>query len=378
MNDAILATEQIVVVGAGMVAHRLVQSLIGRAETRFHVTVIGDEGLLPYDRVALTGVLAGASGPGLELDCSVFDDFRVRFLADDRVVRVDREARTVRTRSRLTIPYDTLVLATGSYAVTPEIDGADLDGCFVVRTVDDVEHLKTFSAQRETMIGRGRRAAVIGGGQPALEAVDALAVMGVESKIFLHTEPFTSPQLDRADENLLPDFLDAVRADAHVDRIVAGPAGTVTALMLDDGTTEPVDLVVFAAGVRPRDELARNSSMRVAPAGGIVVDERCRTSDPHIVAVGEVACFQGRCLNLLEPGLAMAEVATTRILGGDAVLRSDDDPSRPALRCVEIVNVGDAANPDRYGEGWRRVSQRPNTAVSGPGRGRSVRSLRVI
>lgn len=376
MNDAILTTEQIVVVGAGMVAHRLVESLIGRAETRFHVTVIGDERLLPYDRAALTGVLAGAPVAGVELDRSVFEDFRVRFLADDRVVRVDRGARTVRTRSRLTIPYDTLVLATGSHAVTPEIDGADLDGCFVVRTLDDVQRMQSFSAQRRTMSGRGLRAAVIGGGQHALEVVDALAATGVESRVFLHAEPFTSSQLDRADESLLPVLLDSVRADAHVDRIVAGPSGTVTALMLDDGTMEPVDLVVFAAGVRPRDELARNSSMRVASAGGIIVDERCRTSDPHIVAVGEVACFQGRCLNLLAPGLAMAEVVTTRILGGDAVLRSDEDPSRPVLRCVEIAKVGAPANPDRYGERWRGVSLRPDRAV--PGRGRSVRSLRVI
>lgn len=383
MNEAVLATEEIVVVGAGMVAHGFVESLLSRAEKPMHVTVIGDEGVHPYDRTELTDHVRGGEPVGLELDRSVLDDFRVRFLADDRVLRIDRAGRTVTTRSRQVIRYDTLVLATGSYAVTPDdIDGTDLVGCFAYRTLGDLERLESHAAARGRSAGRRLRGAIIGGGLLGLDAADALIAMGIDPIVFPHSAHLTSPELSPSDESGVSALLEArgieVRSGVHPTCVVAESSVGVSAVELDDGSREPADIVVFAVGVRPRDELARNASIYVAPAGGIVIDERCRTSDPHILAIGEVAWFEGRCVGLLAPGLAMAEVAATRILGGDAILRRHEDPSMLGLRSVRISDVRESATGDREAHDWSGSSSRAGSADATAARTPRVRALQAI
>ncbi len=346
MSEVLRTPQEIVVVGAGMVAHRFVESLISRAERPMHVTVIGDEARRPYDRAALTGFFSGMTPEDLELDRSVFDDFRVRFLADDRALRIDRSARTVTTRSRVRIPYDTLVLATGSYAATVEVDGADLPGCFGYRTLEDVQGLKDFVERRAAMLGRPLRGAVIGGGILGLEAAGALRGMQVETTVVERSDRLMSAQLDSSAEKMLQHLLEArgiwVRTGSRTTRLDPDDTGAVAALEFHDGSIEPADVVVFAIGARPRDELARNAGMRVAPRGGVIIDERCATSDPSILAIGEVAEFEGRSVGLVAPGYAMAEVAATRLLGGDAAFPGYDDASTLNLSGVDVASFGDA------------------------------------
>lgn len=346
MNEAVLTPEEIVVVGAGMVAHRFVESLMSRAVRPMHVTVIGDEGLRPYERVGLTGVFDGVTPAELELDRSVFDDFRVRFMADDRALHIDRSRRTIRTRSRRRIDYDTLVLATGSYAARVDADGADLPGCFVYRTLEDVQRLKAFVEQRGRALGRPLRGAVIGGGLLGVEVAGALQGMGVEPTVVQHSERLMSAQLDAAGGAMLERLLEAqgisVRTQSCTTRLDADDDGAVSTVEFQDGSVEPADVVVFAVGVRPRDELARNAGLQVDPRGGVIIDERCSTSDPHILAIGEVASFDSRCVGLVAPGYAMAEVAATRLLGGDAVFPGYDDSSKLRLSGVDVASFGDA------------------------------------
>lgn len=382
MNEATLTTEEIVVVGAGMVAHRFVENLLSRTERPMHVTVIGDEGRHPYDRAGLTASLTGAAPEGLELDRSVFDDFRVRFMSDDRVLRIDRARRTVLTRSRQVVPYDTLVLATGSHPVTPdEVEGTDLIGCFVYRTLDDLARLESYTAARGRAVGRPLRGAIIGGGPLGLTTADALVAMGIEPTVFPYSEHLTSRQLGPSDATEVTALLEArgieVRSDACPTRIAAESSDGVSALELDDGSVEPADVVVFAVGVRPRDELARNSSIEVAPEGGIVIDERCRTSDPHILAIGEVSWFEGRCVGLLAPGLVMAEVATTRILGGDAILRRHEDPRVLDLHSVRLAEVREPGRADRAARRWNGSSRAGGSDISArrTPRGRALQAI---
>ena len=124
----------VVVVGAGVVSHRFVDSILSRAEADVRITVIGEEPRHPYDRVGLTGFFAGASTDDLTLDRDIFDDERVTFFRGDAVTRIDRAARTVRTASGHVVSYDRLVLATGSYAARLAVDGFGHEGCFVYRT----------------------------------------------------------------------------------------------------------------------------------------------------------------------------------------------------------------------------------------------------
>jgi len=337
---------RIVVVGAGMVAHRFVESLLSRAHDPLSVTVVGDEGRTPYDRVGLTGYFHGAAPAELALDTAVFADERVEFLADERIVHIDRARRTVTTRDRRTIEYDALVLATGSYAARVAVDGADLPGCFVYRTLDDVQGLRRFVQERRGELDRPLRGAVIGGGLLGLEAAGALQGLEVDCTVIQSSDRLMSAQLDSAGGDMLRRLIESrgigVRTQCRTTRIDPDESGAVTALEFQDGSFLRADVVVFTVGVRPRDELARNAGLAVHPLGGVVIDERCRTSDDTVLAIGEVASFGGRSVGLVAPGYAMAEVAATRLLGEDAAFPGYDESAKLKLSGIEVASFGDA------------------------------------
>lgn len=345
MNDTASTPHEIMVVGAGMVAHRFVESLLSRADADVRVTVIGDEGRGPYDRVGLTSFFSGATPDDLELDRAVFRDARVRLIHNDRVLRIDRSARSVRTRSRRNYDYDTLVLATGSYAARVAVDGADLPGCFVYRTLDDVQSLRDFVAARTAALGlpprcghRRRPVGARGGGCAAGDGRrhDGRAVLG----------PPDVGAARSGGRGMLKRLLESrgitVRTQARTTRLDPDESGAVTALEFQDGSFQRADVVVFTVGVRPRDELARNAELEVHPRGGVLIDERCSTSDPNILAIGEVANFDDRCVGLVAPGYAMAEVAATRLLGGEASFPGYDESAKLKLSGVDVASFGDA------------------------------------
>jgi len=346
VNENIESVTRVVVVGAGMVAHRFVESVLSRADGEVLVTVIGDEARHPYDRVGLTGYFSGATPAELTLDRDVFDDERVTLIPDDRVVRVDRRAHTVLTRTRRVIGYDALVLATGSYAARVAVDGADLPGCFVYRTLDDVQELRRFVQHRSGELGRPLRGAVIGGGLLGLEAAGALQGLDVDCTVVQSSDRLMSAQLDLAGGGMLRRLIEArgiaVRTQSRTTRLDPDDSGAVTALEFQDGSFQRADVVIFTVGVRPRDELARNAQLDVHPRGGVVIDDRCRTSDPAILAIGEVANFDDRTVGLVAPGYAMAEVAATRLLGGDATFPGYDESAKLKLSGVDVASFGDA------------------------------------
>lgn len=189
-------TRHVVVVGAGMVAHRFVESLLSRADDTWRVTVVGDEPRHPYDRVGLTSFFAGASADDLELDRSPFGDERVRFLRGRTVTGIDRDAGEVLVDSGERIGYDRLVLATGSYAARLAVDGYDHEGCFVYRTLDDVEALEAFVQRRSAALGRRLTGTVIGGGLLGLEAAGALQGLDVDCTVVQSSDRLMSAQLD--------------------------------------------------------------------------------------------------------------------------------------------------------------------------------------
>jgi nitrite reductase (NADH) large subunit len=346
VNENTESVTRIVVVGAGMVAHRFVESLLSGSEDALLITVIGEEGRDPYDRVGLTGYFSGTTPAELTLERAVFDDERVTLISADRVVRVDRRARTVTTRTRRVIGYDSLILATGSYAARVAVDGADLPGCFVYRTLDDVQELRRFVQHRSGELGRPLRGAVIGGGLLGLEAAGALQGLDVDCTVVQSSDRLMSAQLDLAGGSMLRRLIEArgiaVRTESRTTRLDPDDSGAVTALEFQDGSFQRADVVIFTVGVRPRDELARDAQLDVHPRGGVLIDDRCRTSDPAILAIGEVANFDGRSVGLVAPGYAMAEVAATRILGGDATFPGYDESAKLKLSGVDVASFGDA------------------------------------
>ncbi|MBU4464345.1 MAG: nitrite reductase large subunit NirB, partial [Actinobacteria bacterium] len=348
MADERGTDRHVVVVGAGMVAHRFVESLRTRdADGHWRVTVIGEEDRYPYDRVGLTSFFNGASLEDLTLETSIFDaDERVRFVRGDAVARLDRDARRVTTQGGLSFQWDTLVLATGSYAARLAVDGFDLNGCFVYRTLDDVEGMRAFVDRRAAELGRPLQGTVIGGGLLGLEAAGALQGLGVAPTVVQSSERLMSAQLDSRGGDSLRRLIEsrgiAVRTSSVTTRLDPDIHGSVRGLEFRGGDYADTDIVIFTVGVRPRDQLARAAGLDVEPRGGVVIDAECGTSDPHILAIGEVASFGGRCVGLVAPGYAMAEVAATRLLGAAASFPGYDDSTKLKLNGVDVASFGDA------------------------------------
>ena len=344
-----MTATRLVVVGAGMVAHRLVESLLSRAGEDLEVTVLGEEGRAPYDRVGLSRYFDGADPESLSLDPEPFQDPRVRLLAGDPVTRIDREDRQVVTRSGQVHGYDRLVLATGSAAARPPIEGAELPGVFVYRTLDDVrqlrahvEHVQAAARRR----GRPVRGVVIGGGLLGLEAAGALQGLGASATVVQSGDRVMSAQLDLPAGTALRRLLEqrdiVLRTSTRTTRLAAGADGQVVGIEYADGSRDPADLVVLTVGVRPRDELARAAGLTCGERGGVQIDAACRTSDPMILAIGEVASFEGRCVGLVAPGYAMAEVAADNLLGGSSAFSGYDLSTKLKLSGVDVASFGDA------------------------------------
>ena len=337
---------RIVVIGAGMAAHRLVDSLVTRAEDRLEITVLGDEARRPYDRVGLTRFFDGESAENLTLPATIFADPRVTLHEGDPATSIDRAARTVTTASGTVHPYDHLVLATGSVAARPPVEGAELPGCFVYRTLEDVESLQRHARARAAQLGRPVRGVVVGGGLLGLEAAGALQGMDAEATVLQSSDRLMSAQLDLPAGAVLRRLIEArgiaVRTEARTTAIRPGKDGTVETVTLRDGTELPADLVVLTVGVRPRDELARDAGLDCEERGGVRIDAACTTSDPSVHAIGEVAAFEGQCVGLVAPGYAMAEVVSDRILGGDATFDGYDLSTKLKLSGVDVASFGDA------------------------------------
>ena len=337
---------EIVVVGAGMAAQRFVEQVVRRAGDTVRVTVIGDEGRPPYDRTRLRELFLGGSADDLPLPFDAFQDDRVEFIDDDRVLHIDRRSKTVRTRSRRVHPYDVLVLATGASAGRVAVEGAGLPGCFAYRTLDDAQALRDFVAARAARVDRELRGVVVGGGHIGLEAAAALQAVGVDATVVQYADRLMDAQLDGTAGSIVKRHLQArgiaVRTATRVTRIDPDESGVVTAIEFQDGSFQRVDVVVFTVGVRARDELARNAGLAVHPGGGIVIDDACRTSDPAVIAVGEVAVLDGRRFGLVAPALVMADVAAARIFGEHATFAGVDESAALTLAGVDVASFGDA------------------------------------
>ncbi len=331
-----------------MVAQRLVEALRDRDhDGAWQVVVLAEEPRAPYDRVALTSYFSGRDPDSLALgDPDLWAHPLVTLARGTAAVAIDRPGRTVTTDDGREWPYDALVLATGSSPFVPPIEGIDQPGVFVYRTVDDVAALRGWVAELATQ-GRRVRGAVIGGGLLGLEAAGAMQALDVHCTVLQTGTHLMPAQLDLGGGELLRRLIQqrgvAVRVGAVTTRMRPGRRGGVGRLDLADGGRIDVDVVVVAAGITPRDELARAADLAVGARGGVVVDESCRTADPHVWAIGEVACLAGGCIGLVAPGYAMAEVVADRLLGGAAVFPGADTAARLKLSGVDVASFGDAS-----------------------------------
>jgi nitrite reductase (NADH) large subunit len=339
MNMLAPVKERLVVIGNGMAGMRTVEELLRRNPFRYQVTVIGAEPHVNYDRILLSSVLAGEKS--LEQTVinprSWYDDNNITLLAGDPAIAVDRQAREVRTQSGLSVPYDKLLLATGSKPLAPPIPGLGLPGVCAFRDIADVE---TMIRASETQ----RHAVVIGGGLLGLEAANGLLKRGMSVAVVHLMDCLMERQLDPEASKLLQKALDergiAFFTNGQTEEIL----GTERAegVRLADGREIPADLVVLAIGIRPNIDLAKQCGLRINR--GIEVGDDLRTSDPAIYAVGECVEHRGKTYGLVAPLWDMAKVCADH-LAGDETTVSDYQGTVTGTRLkvtgIEIFSAGE-------------------------------------
>ena len=334
----------LVLVGHGMVGQRFLEALAERGLTGTHrVVVLCEEPRPAYDRVQLTSYFAGRTPEELSLtDAEFIRDHGIELHVGDPAETIDRVSRTVTARSGLSLEYDTLVLATGSYPFVPPVPGKDAEGCFVYRTIEDLLAIEAYAGSRATT------GAVVGGGLLGLEAAGALRGLGLTSHIVEFAPRLMPVQIDAGGGAALLRTIEDMGLTVHTgvgtQEILTGADGAVTGMRLSDGSELPTDMVVFSAGVRPRDQLARACGLSVGERGGIAVDEQCRTvDDPHVFAIGECAlAADGRVYGLVAPGYEQAETAAATIARDESAFTGADLSTKLKLLGVDVASFGDA------------------------------------
>ena len=331
--------QKLVLVGHGMVGQRLLEKL-AEAQTEFDITVVCEEPRPAYDRVALTSFFSGKTAADLSLvPEGFFESSGFTLHLGERAVGIDRVRKQVKTSSGETLAYDRLVLATGSYPFVPPIPGRDRRDCFVYRTIEDLIAIR--EAARDARSGT-----VIGGGLLGLEAAKALVDLGLETHVVEFAPRLMAVQVDDGGGRVLRRHIESLGVRIHCGKsttsIEAG-AQHRHVLRFADGESVETDVVVFSAGIRPQDALAREAGLEIGPRGGIVIDNECRTSDPDVYAIGECALWQGKVFGLVAPGYQMAEAAAASLRGDSTrAFAGADMSTKLKLMGVDVASLGDA------------------------------------
>ena len=331
--------KRVIVIGNGMVGQRLLEHLTA-AGPDLDITVLCEEPRAAYDRVQLTSFFSGKSAADLSMvSDEFFEQNNIALHLRERAVAIDRQAKTVTTASGQQLGYDQLVLATGSYPFVPPVKGHDRSHCFVYRTIEDLEAIRAAAADSKVGV-------VIGGGLLGLEAAKAVKDLGLATHVVEFAPRLMAVQIDDGGGQLLRRKITELGVGVHTSKNTVEITAADThrhRMKFADGSSLDADIIVFSAGIRPRDELARSSGLTVGERGGIVIDDHCRTSDPDVYAIGECALWNGKLYGLVAPGYQMAKVCAARLLGEEQPSFTGADMStKLKLMGVDVASLGDA------------------------------------
>ena len=333
-----MSKRKILVVGNGMVGHHFVETLVN-ADLDVQITVLGEETRPAYDRVHLSEVFAGREPADLALATrETYRNWGVDAHFGDPVCKIERDSKTVVTENGRCFSYDKLVLATGSYPFVPPVSGADHERCLTYRTIDDLGQIR--AKAKGSKVG-----VVVGGGLLGLECANALSNLGLEVHVVEFAQGLMGVQLDEGGSRMLRRKVEALGVRVHTGKNTQNiSAGDSRKLKMEfvDGENLETDLIVFSAGIRPRDNLARDAEMAVGERGGIVIDYKCKTTDTDIFCIGESALFGGRIYGLVAPGYRMAEVVVKQLSGIEAQFQGADMSTKLKLLGVDVGSIGDA------------------------------------
>ncbi|EMC96479.1 hypothetical protein BAUCODRAFT_476493 [Baudoinia panamericana UAMH 10762] len=346
--------KRIVVVGLGMVGIAFIEKLMKLDVKRreYDIIVIGEEPHLAYNRVGLTSFFQHREVENLYLNPASWyasmPEGSLNYHLNTMVTSIDSEKKTVETSNGDTVPYDVLVLATGSDAVLPKhTPGHNAKGVFVYRTIEDLQKLIAFSSTK-----KGTSGAVVGGGLLGLEAAKAMMDLEEFSKVKLieRNRWVLSRQLDADAGNMVVEQVRALGLDVllskRVGRINTDEENNVCGVTFEDGETMDCSCICFAIGIKPRDELARKSGITCADrGGGIIIGKDLSTSAPDVYAIGECASWESQTYGLIAPGVEMADILAFNLTQAKAhsprSFKQPDLSTKLKLLGVEVASFGD-------------------------------------
>lgn len=340
---------KLVVIGNGMVSYKFCEKLRAADPTRkFKLVVFGEEPRPAYDRVHLSSWFEGKTADDLLMaDSGWYSANDISLHLSESISHIDPVNKMVCTHRGEQTNYDQLIIATGSSAFIPPVPGIDKEGVFIYRTIEDLELISSWAK-------KSRRAAVIGGGLLGLEAAKAMLDLGIERTHIIEFAPRLMPrQIDQQGSFLLQSKLEALGLEIHTSKNTAAITGErqINGLSFSDGTTLPVDMLVISAGIKPRDELAKEAGIATGPRGGIIVNNQMQTSDPDIYAIGECALHEGMIYGLIAPGYEMADVLVKNLMfrmnkgiensSAPAAFTGFDMSTKLKLIGVDVASFGD-------------------------------------
>ncbi|MDK4199989.1 nitrite reductase large subunit NirB [Pseudomonas sp. HR1] len=355
MNSIVTRKERLIVVGNGMVGHHLVEQLLAAgALDHYEIHVFGEERQRAYDRVHLSEYFAGRDAESLAMsEAGLYAVPGLVLHLGCAVTAIDREQREVLTPEGA-FGYDRLVLATGSYPFVPPIEGAEGDSRLVYRTLDDLDTIRLAAA-------RARRGVVVGGGLLGLEAANALKSLGLEAHVVEFAPRLMPVQLDDLGGAALRQRIEDLGVGVHLSKatqnITAGSEYRYRMNFAGEDFLE-TDLILFSAGIRPQDALARGCGLELGARGGVAVDNGCLTSDPFIHAIGECAAWSGSIFGLVAPGYQMARLVAATLCHGQATPFTGADMStKLKLLGVDVGSIGDAHGATPGARSYRYIDE---------------------
>ncbi len=328
---------RIIVVGNGMVGYKFCEKL--RAQSKeMEIIVYGEEPRPAYDRVHLSSYFSGASADDLLMAPTLwYVENNIQLFTSELVIEIDRSNKKIKTHSGKIDHYDYLVLATGSSAFVPVVEGVERHGVFVYRTIEDLNQIMEYGK-------KVKKAAVLGGGLLGLEAAKALLDLGLETHVVEFAPRLMPRQIDETGSSVLEYKLSQLGIIIHTNkstRKIAGN-GKLEGLEFVDGSSLSVDMLVISAGIRARDELARSSGIIVHARGGVLVDNHLKTNDENIFAIGEVAIHNNCVYGLVAPGYEMADLVVKQLLGESSKqFHGFDMSTKLKLIGVDVGSFGD-------------------------------------
>lgn len=329
--------QTIVVVGNGMVGLRFCENLIAFDDVKkYRIVTFCEEARAAYDRVGLTTFFAHRDAEKLMLArMDWYREVGIEIHVGDRAVEIDRKNSIIHSAKGIEVAYDQVVLATGSYPFVPPLPGIEKPGVFVYRTIEDLEHIIAYAK-------KSKSCAVIGGGLLGLEAAKAAYDLGLDTHVIEFSSRLMPRQIDDAGSDILVEQIENLGVTVHLNKATKEVHGeqSVERMQFTDDSDLDVDMIIVSAGIRPRDDLAKEAGLELGDRGGIVVNDHLQTSDPNIYAIGECALHAGRIYGLVAPGWDMAEIVAANLCGDERTFAETELSTKLKLMGVDVASFG--------------------------------------